>query len=106
MIYEKKLGNGLWSTKAPQIEANASLYTEETMKDIKFEIKQKIGTVALRDNGIKIELNLVSWNDAPAKYEIRSWGRTAGGERLPYRGMTFAVDEIKQLRSLLDSLKL
>ena len=73
---------------------------------ISFEITKKIGTIGIGNNGVEIQLNCVSWNGNAPRYEIRSWGRTVDGERIPYKGLAFSDDEIKQLRSLLDSLKL
>ena len=43
------------------------------MPDIKYEVVKHIGVLSESANGWKKELNLVSWNDRPAKYDIRDW---------------------------------
>ena len=42
-------------------------------KDIKFEIKKEIGVLSESAKGWGKELNLVSWNDAAPKYNLRDW---------------------------------
>lgn len=46
------------------------------------------------------EFNFVSWNNEPAKYEIRTWNRTADGE-FARKGITLSFDEVIKLRNLL-----
>ena len=43
------------------------------MADFKFEITKKIGVLSENAKGWTKEINLVSWNDAEPKYDIRSW---------------------------------
>ena len=43
------------------------------MADIKFEIKQQIGTISESGKGWTKELNLISWNGGSPKYDIRDW---------------------------------
>ena len=43
------------------------------MPEIKFEIKETIGTLSESAKGWAKELNLVSWNDKEPKYELREW---------------------------------
>lgn len=43
------------------------------MADIKFEIIEHIGAISENKSGWKKELNLVSWNGANPKYDIRDW---------------------------------
>jgi len=40
---------------------------------IKFEIVKHIGVINRNDRGWTKELNIVSWNDQPPKYDIRDW---------------------------------
>lgn len=44
---------------------------EENMAEIKFEITEKLGVLSESSKGWKKELNKVSWNEYPAKYDIR-----------------------------------
>lgn len=41
--------------------------------NFKFEIVKNIAVLSTDRNGWTKELNLVSFNDAPPKYDIRSW---------------------------------
>ena len=43
------------------------------MADIKFEIKKELGTISSSAKGWNKEVNLVSWNGAAPKYDIRDW---------------------------------
>ena len=43
------------------------------MADIKYEIKKEIGVLSENAKGWRKELNLVSWNGAAPKYDIREW---------------------------------
>lgn len=43
------------------------------MADIKFEIKEELGTLSESTKRWKKGLNLISWNDAAPKYDIRDW---------------------------------
>lgn len=41
------------------------------MEDIKYEIKETVGTLSENNKGQSKELNLISWNDREPKYDIR-----------------------------------
>ena len=41
------------------------------MADIKYEIKETVGTLSENNRGRSKELNLISWNDREPKYDIR-----------------------------------
>ncbi len=43
------------------------------MSEIKYEIIKKIGVLSKSESGWAKELNLISWNDRDAKYDIREW---------------------------------
>lgn len=42
-------------------------------KDINYEIVKHIGIVSVSKSKWTRELNLVSWNGKPAKYDLRDW---------------------------------
>ncbi len=73
------------------------------MADLKFEIAEKIGEINENAKGWKKEFNLVSWNDRPAKYDIREWSpdNTKMG-----KGLTFTKEEIIKLKILLNEIDL
>ncbi|WP_412761923.1 YdbC family protein, partial [Priestia aryabhattai] len=41
------------------------------MAEIKFEIKETVGTLAQSPKGWNKELNLISWNGKEPKYDLR-----------------------------------
>ncbi len=71
------------------------------MADIKFEIVQSIGCLSESSNGWTKELNMISWNDKEAKYDIRVW--SADHTRMG-KGVTLTKDELIQLKSFLEEL--
>lgn len=73
------------------------------MAGIKFEIVESLGVLSESAKGWTKEINLVSWNNYPAKYDIREWDpeHTKMG-----KGVTFTVEEIKKLRDILNELDL
>ena len=46
------------------------------MPEIKYEIKETIGTLSESAKGWAKELNLVSWNDKEPKYDLRDWDQS------------------------------
>ena len=73
------------------------------MSDIKFEIKQTIGVLSESKKGWKKELNLVSWNDKEPKFDIRDWDAE---HKKMGKGITLTNEELKNLRDMLDGMKL
>ena len=69
-------------------------------KNIKFEIIKHIGVLSESGKGWKKELNLVSWNDGAPKYDLRDWDPD---HQKMGKGVTLTKDEIKALKTLLDS---
>lgn len=73
------------------------------MAEIKFEIKETIGVLSESAKGWSKELSLVSWNEKPAKFDLREWDPA---HQKMGKGMTLTTDEIKKLRDLLNGLEL
>jgi hypothetical protein len=73
------------------------------MADIKYEIVEKIGVVSKSASGWAKELNLISWNDREAKYDLRDW--SADGEKMG-KGVTLTKDELLALKELLNNMEL
>ena len=73
------------------------------MAEIKYEIKQNIGTLSESTKGWSKEINLVSWNDKEPKYDLREWDPD---HQKMGKGMTLTVDELKKLRDLLNGMEL
>lgn len=68
------------------------------MADIKYEIKKEIGVISEGKKGWKKELNLISWNDKEAKYDIRDWNEDHSKIG---KGITLTKDEVVKLIELL-----
>ena len=73
------------------------------MADIKYEIKEKIGTISESPKGWKRELNLVSWNNKEPKFDLRDW--SPENEKMG-KGITLTNDELKALKIMLNEMEL
>jgi len=71
------------------------------MADIKFEIKEEIAVLSESSKGWKKELNLISWNGADPKYDIRDW---APDHEKMGKGITLTREEAKQLYLALSQI--
>lgn len=65
-------------------------------REFSFEIREHIGVISTNENGWSKELNVVSWNGQPAKFDIREWDedhqRMTKGVTLMDRDMRKLVD--------------
>lgn len=73
------------------------------MANIKFEIKQNIGTLSESSKGWKKELNLISWNDKEPKYDLRDWD--SEHEKMG-KGVTLTAEELRKLKDILNEMNL
>ena len=48
-------------------------WSESDMSEFKFEIEEHLIVLSENEKGWKKELTRVSWNGAPAKFDIRQW---------------------------------
>jgi conserved domain protein len=71
------------------------------MADIKFEIKEELGVLSESAKGWTKELNLISWNGAEAKYDLRDW--SPNHEKMG-KGITLTADEVQELYKLLNRI--
>ena len=72
-------------------------------KEFKYKIEKHLGTVSRSDDGkYTTEVNLISYNDSPAKIDIRNWNKETG--RM-YKGITLTRDEAKTLGHILLGIK-
>ena len=65
-----------------------------------YEIVEHIATLSQSGDTTK-ELNRVSYNGSPAKYDLRSWKRTDGEEKL-LKGLTLTDEEATALKEALN----
>ncbi len=68
------------------------------MAGLTFEITEHIGTLSENANGWTKEINLVSWNERPAKYDIREWDEE---HQKMSKGITLTEDEFEELKAIL-----
>ena len=73
------------------------------MAEIKYEIKETLGVLSENNKGWLKELNLISWNDREAKFDIRDW--SPEHEKMG-KGVTLSKDELVKLRDLLNGMDL
>ena len=65
-----------------------------------YEIVEKIAVLSQSGDTTK-ELNRVSYNGSPAKYDLRSWRRTNGEEKL-LKGLPLTEEEARTLKDALN----
>ena len=81
------------------------------MSEIKYEIIKNIGMLSKpalsrvegSASGWAKEVNLISWNDREAKYDIREW--SADHSKMG-KGVTLSKAELMALKELLNSIDL
>ena len=73
------------------------------MADIKYEIIKQIGVLSRTTSGWAKELNLISWNDREAKYDLRDW--SPDREKMG-KGVTLSKEELLALKELLNTIEL
>lgn len=71
------------------------------MADIKYDIVEEVGVVLESSTGWTKELNLISWNNREAKYDLRDW---APDHAKMGKGITLSIDELRQLKNLLNNM--
>ncbi len=72
-------------------------------KEFKYKIVREIAVLSERTNGWTKQLNLISWNDAEPKYDIRDWG--PGREKMG-KGITLTPAELQSLTDVLNDIEL
>ena len=66
-------------------------------KEIKFEVKETLGTV-----GESKKLQKISWNGREAVLDLRAWWEDKDGEEKCGKGITLTDDEARELMELLN----
>ena len=73
------------------------------MDDFKYSIEQSFGVLSETKGGWKTELNLISWSERPAKYDLRPW---APDHEKMGKGITLTKDELIKLKEILNQMDL
>ncbi len=69
------------------------------MAEFTYSITEPIGV--LSNSGRRsLELNMISWNDKPAKYDLRRW-QSDGNAKIMSKGISFDEGEARELYELL-----
>ncbi|MEG2200528.1 MAG: PC4/YdbC family ssDNA-binding protein, partial [Anaerovorax sp.] len=77
---------------------------KEKDREVTFQVEEHIGILGTnKSTGWSKELNLVSWNGTPAKYDIRDWEKS---HKVMSRGVTLHKDEAQTLKELLNGLEI
>ena len=75
---------------------------EKERSEIVYEIKRHIGVLASYTTGWRKELNMIAWNGAAPKYDLRDWDPE---HKHMSRGITLHKDEMKALNDMLAAEK-
>lgn len=73
------------------------------MADFNYEIMEEIGVLSESASGWTKELNLVSWNGRPAKFDIRDW--SPDHEKMG-KGITLSNEDVQSLKELLADMEI
>ena len=68
-----------------------------------YEVVEECGGLSEGSNGWQKELNKGSWNGREPKYDIRDWA--PNHERMR-KGITLTVDELAELKNILNDIEL
>ncbi|RXJ00290.1 hypothetical protein DS745_12205 [Anaerobacillus alkaliphilus] len=71
------------------------------MAEIKYEIEETLGELSESAKGWKKELNLISWNGRPAKFDLREWDPE---HKKMGKGITLSREEIVALKEILNKI--
>ncbi|MCI5697854.1 MAG: PC4/YdbC family ssDNA-binding protein [Clostridiales bacterium] len=69
----------------------------ENKSTVTYRITRSFGAIRQTDRGWTRELNMVSWNDMPEKFDIRDWN---DDHSKCGRGITLTVEEMETLLEL------
>lgn len=71
------------------------------MAEFKYEIMQELGVLSESKSGWTRELNLISWNGAKPKFDIRDW--SPGREKMS-KGISLSHEEVDKLKEILGKI--
>lgn len=73
------------------------------MAEFTYEVTERIAVLSTNARGWERQLNMVSWNGNPPKYDIRDW--SPDGSRMT-KGISLTEDELKTLKDILNDMEL
>ena len=72
------------------------------MPDFKYEITEELGILSESKSGWTREVNMVSWNGAAPKLDIRDW---APEHEKMGKGVSLSAEEVERLKEILQEIK-
>ena len=73
------------------------------MAEFTYEITKRIAVLSTNARGWESQLNMISWNGAAPKYDIRDW--SPDGSRMA-KGISMTAEELKTLKDILNEIEL
>ena len=73
------------------------------MAEFTYEVTERIAVLSSNARGWEPQLNMVSWNGNPPKYDIRDW--SPDGSRMA-KGISLTEEELKTLKDILNDMEL
>ncbi|MGX7327849.1 YdbC family protein [uncultured Enterococcus sp.] len=71
------------------------------MSEFSYEIVEEIAVLSANAKGWQKELNLVSWNGRPPKFDLRDWG--PNHEKMG-KGITLTNEEFASLKTIITQM--
>lgn len=72
-------------------------------KEFTYTIEKECGIVSTAGS-LPLELNVISYNGAPAKYDLRRW-RTVDSQKKMQKGLVLTAEELRDLRDFLNAME-
>ena len=70
-------------------------------QEFSYEIVEEIAVLSENNKGWRKELNLVSWNGRPPKFDLRDW---APDHEKMGKGLTLTNEEFKQKKKAIENM--
>ena len=70
-------------------------------QEFSYEIVEEIAVLSENNKGWRKELNLVSWNGRPPKFDLRDW---APDHEKMGKGQTLTNEEFEQLQKAIENM--
>ncbi|EMF0406756.1 hypothetical protein FKB33_02430 [Enterococcus faecium] len=70
-------------------------------QEFSYEIVEEIAILSENNKGWRKELNLVSWNGRPPKFDLRDW---APDHEKIGKGLTLTNEEFEQLQKAIENM--
>ncbi|HAP8682924.1 TPA: hypothetical protein JFU82_000462 [Enterococcus faecium] len=70
-------------------------------QEFSYEIVEEIAILSENNKGWRKELNLVSWNGRPPKFDLRDW---APDHEKMGKGLTLPNEEFEQLQKAIENM--